>query len=360
MTSSTHTADDRIRIMLVEDSAVARAFILRVLEADERVEVVGVAENGKLAIETAAALNPDVILLDIAMPEMDGLTALPYLLARVPRAKVLILSGLTKRYAELGMSALQLGASDILEKPSASDDASVASFSSDLHYKIKVLAGRSSTSVVLRPSADEASVVERPAIAPSQKMFPNILAIASSTGGPHALLELFTHLHEVTLRVPVLITQHMPAAFTSIFAGNLHKASGMPCHEATHEQVIMPGHIYVAPGDYHMTVRKHLHERHIMLNQEAPENFCRPSADPMLRSVVDVYGGDVLFCVLTGMGHDGLAGAKILVEAGGQVLVQERASCAVWGMPKAVHEAGLDSGELSIMHMAKYIREVCC
>ena len=259
------------------------------------------------------------------------------------------------------MQALHLGAADVMEKPTAMDETSVESFARELRYKIKVLGGHSSRSELINQLEEVPAEAPKATPIPPRvpKQCPNLLAFASSTGGPQALLELFAHLHDCTLRVPVLITQHMPATFTPIFAKNLQKASGMPCHEAYDGQAILPGNIYVAPGDYHMTVEKRLHERVIALNQDPPENFCRPAADPMLRSIVDVYQGAVLLCVLTGMGEDGLEGAKKVKDAGGQILVQERESCAVWGMPKAVSEAGLSSAALPLIDMANYIREVC-
>jgi two-component system chemotaxis response regulator CheB len=356
--SHTPAAVQPIRIMIVDDSAAARRFIARQLEPEPLFAIVGTAANGKEALEFAPDLAPDVILLDIAMPEMDGLTALPSLLPRVPNAKVLILSGVTNRYAELGVNALHIGASDILEKPTASDANAVANFTRELHYKIKVLGGRSAQSEVMRPT----TLLPSPAKATPttlRKQYPKALALAASTGGPQALLELFAHLHDTTLRVPIFITQHMPVTFTAIFAENLHKASTMPCGEAVHGAAVEAGHIYVAPGDHHMRVARHNGQVQLLLNQDPPEHFCRPAADPMIRSLIEIYGDALLLCVLSGMGEDGLDGARKLAAAGGQILVQERESCAVWGMPKVVSEAGLGHHSLSLVDMSRYIREVC-
>ena len=228
-----------------------------------------------------------------------------------------------------------------------------------------MLGGKSASSEVIRPNVTEPAPVVTPdqaatlPAADDSIAYPRALAFAASTGGPQALLELFAHLHDTRLRVPVFITQHMPATFTAIFAENLYKASGMPCMEAVHGKEVEPGHIYIAPGDYHMTVRKKGGGLVLALNQDPPEHFCRPAADPMIRSLLDAYADELLLCVLSGMGEDGLSGARALAEEGGNILIQERESCAVWGMPKAVSEAGISTAMLSLVDMSRYIRKVC-
>ncbi len=360
-----------IRIMVVDDSAVVRGLISRALQNDARFNLVASASDGKMAIEVAERVQPEVILLDIEMPEMDGLTALPTLRNVAPHAKIMIVFAFNEKHAETAMQALKLGALDIMTKPSSQDAATMEDFFGTLRQKIRVLAGRSKSSPLAADSAaaiaessasptvvplptPEAEAV--PAVTPSKQFVkPYAIAIASSTGGPQALLNLFENLRQTKLTVPVFITQHMPEGFTATFAQHLAKASGIPCFEAKDNQVVQSGAIYIAPGDYHMTIVKRLHEVVIKLNQEAPENYCRPSADPMLRSLVPIYGEHLMLIVLTGMGADALAGAREVVKAGGYVVAQDRASSVVWGMPKAVVEAKLVHAELPLAEIPELI-----
>jgi len=368
-----------IRIMLVDDSAVVRSMIARALQHDARFELVASATDGKMAIETAGRVKPDVILLDIEMPEMDGLTALPKLLQVSPRSKVMIVFAMSDKHADIAMQALQLGAIDIMTKPNTQDAGAIDTFFRDLRHKIHVIAGRSKSSPMVTAAAPKpapaavAPVASAPIAAPAPATSPVIandtttatpstsyvkplaIAIASSTGGPQALLTLFEGLRGTRVNVPIFITQHMPEGFTTTFAEHLAKAAGFPCHEAKNNEVVRPGIIYLAPGDYHMMLAKRGHEVVVRLNQDAPENFCRPSADPMLRSLVPIYDDALMLVVLTGMGADGLAGARDVVKAGGYVAVQDRATSVVWGMPKAVSEAKLAHAELPLSGIGELI-----
>jgi two-component system chemotaxis response regulator CheB len=351
------------RVMVVDDSAVIRGFLTRWIESDPELQVVGSAGDGASAVRIAERLVPDVIVLDIEMPVMDGITTLPHLLRAVPDVKVVMVSTLTLRNADISLKALAAGASDYLTKPSSlrelqgSDD-----FQHDLVAKLKALgaARRRRTARIQAPAATAAlplapsQVAAPPVIAtpsrraplalrPPSKLKPKILAIGSSTGGPPALFALFGFLKN-RIRLPIFITQHMPPTFTTIFAEHLGNIAGAPCAEAVDGSIIEAGHIYVAPGDWHMTVVDTPAGPRIHTNQDPPVNFCRPAVDPMMRSLTGIYGGHILACILTGMGQDGLNGGRSVVDAGGSLVAQDEATSVVWGMPGAVANAGLCCG----------------
>lgn len=330
---------------------------MRWLREDSEINVVGSASNGAMAIKTIERLQPEVVLLDIEMPEMDGITALPELLRVAPGVKVIMVSTLTRRNAEISLKATSLGAADYITKPeSARAIGANEEFRHELIGKVKVygLAGRGADAATsLKSDAAPAAARAAPRLvdiagpAPTQiKLLkatgirPNILGIGSSTGGPQALFKFLGDL-KGQLRVPVVITQHMPATFTAILAEHIAKATGLKCMEAQDNQLARPGEIYVAPGGYHLTVSASTQGPILHLDQNPPENFCRPSVDPLFRSLAKHYGKRALCAVLTGMGHDGLAGGQEIVNAGGMIVAQDEASSVVWGMPGAVANAGL-------------------
>jgi two-component system chemotaxis response regulator CheB len=326
----------------------------RWLEQEPDIAVVGTAPNGTAALSLVARVDPDVVVLDIEMPEMDGLTALPKLLAAHREVKVVMASTLTLRNADISLRALQLGAADYIAKPeSARDPRAADTFRRDLIEKIRVLGapraarrrpGRTPLTARFQPTPQQPSKI---VLRPPGRLPPKALAIGASTGGPQALFQLF-QLLKGQVRQPIFITQHMPATFTTILAEHLTRIAGVPCHEAKNGEPVLDGHIYLAPGDYHMTVVAEGTGRVIRLNQDAPENFCRPAVDPMLRSLSKAYNGQVLAVILTGMGHDGLKGAKALIETGGTLLAQDEASSVVWGMPGTVATAGLCTAVLPL------------
>lgn len=366
-----------IRVMLVDDSAVVRGLFDRELRADGAIEVVASVSNGEMAISTLKKTAVDVMLLDVEMPVMDGMIALPKLLEISPKTRIIMASTLTKRNAEISLRAMQMGAADFIAKPSTRDVGEVGEFYRSLIAKIKALAPHVKTA----PSPTPAKVSSPPTnqhvaeaqakpgalyapIAapthalkrPEQLRNMGALAIASSTGGPQALLHIFREFKGVALRIPVFITQHMPPNFTTILADHISKASGIDCHEALDDEEVKVGVIYLAPGDFHMTVeRRGASPARITLNQNPPENFCRPSADPMFRSLAKVYNDKLLGVVLTGLGADGARGASAVVEAGGGVVSQDEASSIVYGMPKAVAEAKLTSGVFALQAMAPFL-----
>jgi two-component system chemotaxis response regulator CheB len=363
-----------IRVLVVDDSAVIRGLITRLLESDPELAVVGSVGNGQMAIGTCQrqGQSVDVVVLDIEMPVMDGLTALPQILAAAPGVKVIMASTLTQRNAQISIKALQAGAADYVAKPSSTTDIHAGpDFRRELVEKVKALgaAGRKRRAergetpkpgdLPFRPPAHALKPPVKGDIklrAAAQRP-PEVIAIGSSTGGPQALLAVLTKFPN-SIRLPILITQHMPATFTSILAEHLGRASGWPCAEAADGEPVRANRIYVAPGDFHMKVAVENGARLIRLTKEPPENFCRPAVDPMFRSVAQVYGAGVLGVVLTGMGSDGVRGARSVVEAGGAVIAQDEATSVVWGMPGAAAAAGVCSAVLPLAEITTYLRRV--
>lgn len=341
-----------IRVMIVEDSVVIRGMLSRWVAADPAMTLAGTAANGRIAVDTIKSTNPDVIILDIEMPEMDGITALPLLVKACPRAKIIMASTLTRRNAEISIKALTLGAADYVPKPTAvgASGASEA-FKRDLFEKIVALGRpRRAPPAPGKPAAPSASFKLRPA----SSVRPLILAIGSSTGGPQALAQVVTAIAP-RLNVPVVITQHMPATFTAILAETLSRQSGLKCTEGAEGMMLEPGRVYVAPGDYHMLLKAR--GGPLTLTQTPPENFCRPAVDPMFRSVAAAYGPATLAVVLTGMGADGREGARVIANAGGTILAQDEATSVVWGMPAAVAQADLASAVLPLTSVAPAVRK---
>jgi two-component system chemotaxis response regulator CheB len=354
-----------VRVLLVDDSAVIRGLMNKALSQDPAIIVIGAAANGEMAISMAQKDKPDIIILDIEMPIMDGITALPELVKITPAPKIIMASTLTQRNAEISINALAMGASDYLAKPSAKFGNEVDNFYKDLIEKIKALTGRPSTPAP-RPSepqyAEQAVAVKKTAAEPVTLSTQNLssagiraVAIASSTGGPQALMALFEHLKGHLNHLPIFVTQHMPPTFTAILADHLSKAGGRKVYEGKDGMIAAAGEAYIAPGDYHMVMEASGTKVILRTNQEPQENFCRPAADPMLRSLSAIYGSQLLVVVLTGMGHDGMEGARAAVKAGGHVIAQDEASCVVYGMPKAVVENQLCREVLPLSEIGKFL-----
>lgn len=366
----------KIRVMVVDDSAVVRGLFTRALTEDPMIDVVASAGNGEMALTQLKNQRVDVVLLDVEMPVMDGITALPEILKLSPNTRVIMASTLTTRNAEISVRAMQMGASDYVAKPSTRDAGEVSVFYASLIDKIKALAphitpaprgeglsapGKSQSQAAAVSAATSSplpSPIPQPAVPVRQLAFPNpaqALAIASSTGGPQALLTVFREFKGQAVRTPIFITQHMPANFTAILADHITKASGLDCHEAQHDETVVPGKVYLAPGDYHMTVKREGGQLKLQLDQSPPENFCRPSADPMLRSLAKAYGDKILVAVLTGLGADGARGSSDIVAVGGSVIAQDEATSVVYGMPKAVADAKLTSAVFPLNRIAPYL-----
>jgi two-component system, chemotaxis family, protein-glutamate methylesterase/glutaminase len=350
-----------ISVMIVDDSIIIRGILSRILKESPPIEVVGAAIDGHAAISMAAQLQPDIILLDINMPRKDGITALPELKEVSPRSKIVIASTATTQNAQLALKALELGASECLNMPNPKLKDDIDRFARDLVSCIYALTGntpRNGAHFAPAPSAQRESI---PSAAPIFSPMSNTphrlraLAIGSSTGGPQALAHLFKQLKGRIPHVPIFITQHMPATFTTILATNLASSSGITCKEGKEGDIVEAGRIYVAPGDYHMTLSGEGEKVTVHLNQGAMENYCRPSVEPMLRSLINVYRNQMMFVMLTGMGHDGIEAAKTLHTTGGLIVAQDKESSVVWGMPKAIADAGIAQAVLPLDNIADYI-----
>ena len=349
------------KVMVVDDSALIRGLITRTLESDPAIKVVVSVGNGELAVKAIARADVDVVILDIEMPVMDGLTALPELLRVKPGVKIIMASTLTRRNASYSLRALAAGACDYIAKPaSARELHSPDGFRHELLAKVKALAdgadrrpkrGRAATPKVSSLGLYRGTKV---VLRKLPMLSPVLIAIGTSTGGPQALFTIFEELRS-RIRVPILITQHMPPTFTTILAEHIGRISGASCTEGRDKEALAPGHIYLAPGDYHMIVEDQGGPPRIRLTQSAPENYCRPAVDPMLRSVADVYGPKALGVILTGMGRDGLEGGRALVEKGGTIIAQDEATSVVWGMPGAVAAGGLCSSVSPLGEIARRI-----
>lgn len=325
-----------IRVLVVDDSVVIRRLVTEALSEDPSIEVVGSAPNGRIALARIPQVSPDVMTLDVEMPEMDGLETLRQLRAQFPHVKVIMFSTFTERGAGITLDALSLGAADYVTKPAnaGSLDVSLRRLRDDLVPKIRQF---------LRP--DPAGFASHPRLAPRPTAAPavtrrRIVAIGTSTGGPNALACVFAELPK-DISTPLVLVQHMPPMFTRLLAERLEKQSRLKVREARGGEVLEAGVAYVAPGDYHLTVARNGAKVVTALNQDPPENSCRPAADVLFRSVAAVYGGEAVVVVLTGMGQDGLRGAEILKSHGAYVIAQDEPSSVVWGMPGAVVGAGL-------------------
>jgi two-component system chemotaxis response regulator CheB len=346
--------------MIADDSAVIRGLIARTLESDPDIEVVTTVPDGRAAVSALERHQVDVIVLDVEMPHMDGLTAIPHLMRVAPGVKIIMASTLTLRNADITMKALAAGAADYIPKPTATRDMlGTASFNRELLAKVKQLAlarGPAPAPAVARPVAAvrAPAAVAKPALVLRQSptLAPQAIAIGSSTGGPQALFQVLKHLAPAPT-VPILITQHMPPTFTTILADHIQRQCGVKAIEGAEGMRVEAGQIYVAPGNFHMTMDA---AKTIRLNQDAPENFCRPAVDVMLRSMTAIYGNRLLTLILTGMGHDGLKGCQGVVEAGGAVFAQDDATSIVWGMPGAVAMAGLCFGVLPLAEIGPRLR----
>jgi two-component system chemotaxis response regulator CheB len=350
--------------MVVDDSVVIRGLISRWVSSEPDMVVAASLRTGLDAVNQLERVNPDVALLDIEMPELDGISALPLLLAKKRNLIIIMASTLTRRNAEVSFKALSLGASDYIPKPESTREPAAAEiFRHDLIQKIRHLGAKVRRAVPAAPYPLQDRPREpslRPApVAHSQPVrrafsttAPRALVIGSSTGGPQALMTLVTELGPVIDRFPVLITQHMPPTFTTILAEHLARSSHRPAREAIDGEIVKVGQIYLAPGGRHMRVARHGADVVIALDDGPPVNFCKPAVDPLFTSAIDVWQGGVLALVLTGMGSDGMRGGKEIVAAGGNVIAQDEASSVVWGMPGAAANAGICAAILPLNQIA--------
>ena len=371
---------DKVRVLIVDDSAVMRKIIASALQKDPVIEVVGFANNGLQAIEAIKTCSPDVMTLDIEMPEMDGLTALREIRKTNKYLPIIMFSSLTHKGAQAAVMALTAGASDYVGKPATSAgsvDEAFKVLETELIPKIIGLAKRvksrqareanQSENKVLNPvvmpravAPIETDSVKHKAITISTP--PSIIpvkpiqaiCIGVSTGGPMALMQIFSQI-TTPVNIPIFIVQHMPPSFTALLAARLSAAGVMTVKEAQEGEVAVAGMGYIAPGGFHMTLEKSGTKTILHLNSDPPENSCRPAVDVLFRAAAEVYGGGVLAVMLTGMGYDGLKGCQVIASKGGQIIAQDEATSVVWGMPGAVVQAGLAQAVLPIEKMSEEI-----
>ncbi|WP_294392776.1 chemotaxis-specific protein-glutamate methyltransferase CheB [uncultured Sphingomonas sp.] len=321
-----------IRVLIVDDSVVARAVLSRLLGEHEDVQVVACAGSAPAALRILEDTRVDIILLDLEMPGVDGLTALPGLIAQSHGARVLIVSSACADGASASLSALRAGAADTLLKPNAA--AFTTGFAKDLVDKLRRIARPASMPPARLP-------VQRACVLDSGRSARvECVAIGSSTGGVHALATFFAGLPR-TFNAPILVTQHLPAPFTEIFASQLTEIAGRRTRVAAPGLQPIPGELLLAPGDAHLTLVRTGTVIHVRLERKRSASGCLPSVDPMFASIAALYGPAAVGVVLSGMGKDGAVGAAALVEHGGTILAQDQESSVVWGMPGAVTNAGL-------------------
>jgi two-component system chemotaxis response regulator CheB len=362
----------KIRILVVDDAAAFRRAVAEELSNDPALEVVGTAANGRIALAKMPQVCPDIVILDVEMPEMDGLATLRELRKTYPRLPIIMFSALTERGAEATLDALALGATDYFTKPTNEGglDASLKIIREELIPEVKALCNREGRGIrgegpgvrdqgpgVGMSAGERGGESEGPTdrgrqqLSPPLRLAPSpapvdrpgrveIVAIGASTGGPNALADVFCRL-PADLSVPIVIVQHMPPVFTRLLAERMSAEFPIRVQEGSSGALLQPGHAWIAPGDYHMIVVRDGAKVRLMLHQDPPENSCRPAADVLLRSVAKSFGANSLTVILTGMGQDGLRGCEAIREAGGQILAQDEATSVVWGMPGHVTRSGL-------------------
>lgn len=352
-----------LRVMIVDDAVVVRGLVSRWVE-EEGFQVVASLRTGRDAVNQIERANPDVVILDVEMPELDGISALPLLLEKKRDLVVIMASTVTRRNAEISLRALALGAADYVPKPETNRGVTTSfEFRRELIEKIRYLGGRrkghatpsvrgpagtpvgAARPAVERPSTGQAASIK---LRPFSALMPRVLLIGSSTGGPQALNTVVSSIGPVIDAVPVLITQHMPPMFTTILAEHLARSAQQPAHEAVDGEPIRAGTIYVAPGGRHMRVLQHNGAAVIALDDGPLVHFCRPAVDPLFASAARVYGCGALAVILTGMGTDGALGAGDIAAAGGSVIAQDEATSVVWGMPGSAAHAGVCSAVLPV------------
>ena len=371
-----------IRVMICDDSAVMRRLIATVLKTDPEIKVVAEAKHGQDALDRLYDVRPDVLVMDVEMPVMDGIDTVREIRRRTAKLPIIMFSSLTSRGAEATLDAINAGANDFATKPAGAGhiNQAMAHVKADLLPKIRQWAGRAvypqaspmsgrsgqqtgrklpnvpppstptpAPSAARRPLLAETAITSAASSQPSGPV--SVIAIGVSTGGPEALSTIVNDLPK-DLPVPILIAQHMPPVFTGLLADRLAAQNGHRVREATDGESVTAGDILVAPGDYHMTVVRDKLTVRVKLNQDPPENSCRPAVDPLFRSVAACYGARALGVVLTGMGKDGEQGAVALRQMGGRVVAQDEATSVVWGMPGAIARSGLADRILPLQSIA--------
>jgi two-component system, chemotaxis family, protein-glutamate methylesterase/glutaminase len=337
-----------IRVLVVDDSVTIRTLVSALLKEDPEIEVAGVAPDGRVGLAKFGQLRPDVVTLDVEMPTMDGLATLEAIRREDPSAVVIMCSSLTHRGASTTFDALAAGASDYVAKPDGMHaEQALKEFGTELIAKVKAHARRK------QPVTARAAAPVKLA-PPKTKQKVEVVAVASSTGGPNALATFIPALPK-GFPLPVVLVQHMPPLFTQLLAERLDATSPVRVVEGTDGMPLEPGTVYIAPGGHHMETMRDGATYRLRLHDGPQENCCRPAADVLFRSTVKCFGAGVLGVVLTGMGQDGMLGSQAIHAAGGQVLAQDEATSVVWGMPRAVAEAGLAQAVLPLEELGKEV-----
>lgn len=341
-----------IRVLIVDDSSVVRRILKTVLLSDPDFNLVGAGCDGKEGIELALKLKPDLVILDVDMPIMNGLEVLAELKQQNPELPIIMFSSLVQKGSLITLDAISLGADDYYCKPSTSSpEETIELLKKDLLPRMKAVFKKNQSSSGVYDLPQAVKKIHKQVV---KSVTPKILAIGISAGGPEALKVLLMALPS-PLPVPAIITQHMPAGFTKSLADHLSSQTRHAVTEAVDGDTLVNGKFLLAPGDYHMVIEPSLAGNKVRLNQGPAENYCRPAVDPMLRSVAKVYGSSALTVIMTGMGQDGLEGCKVIHKAGGKILVQDKTSSVVWGMPGSVYKEGLADEALSIQDLSTEI-----
>jgi two-component system chemotaxis response regulator CheB len=338
----------KIRVLVVDDSIVIRRLLTEALSGDPEIELVGTAPNGRIALAKVPQLKPDVVTLDIEMPELDGLGTLEELRRQFPQLPAIMFSTLTARGAIATLDSLARGASDYVTKP-ANVGSVAAGIQCVKEQLIKALCAPPASVSRVTPK-----IVCRPASRRPQRC--EVIVVGSSTGGPQSLATVIGSL-PAHLPVPMVVVQHMPPVFTNHLAQRLNQNSHLEVREARHGDVLRPGLVLIAPGDFHLELQHAEAQVRAVTHQKPPENSCRPAVDVLFRSAAEIYGSGVLGVILTGMGRDGLRGSREIVDRGGQVFAQDEETCVVWGMPRAVVEDGLASRVLPLEEISDALQE---
>jgi two-component system chemotaxis response regulator CheB len=336
--------------MVVDDSAIVRGLVSRWLSEADGFEVVATAASGRLALQAIESTEPDIVLLDLEMPDIDGMTALPKLLARRPGVKVVVVSSLTKRNAQASLKCLSLGAVDYLPKPEGRRQASASGFRDELIGKLRALG----TAAPRTPVRSEGYSPSAARLALAGTAIPHCLLVGASTGGPRAVEEVLRGLGPAIRKLPVLLVQHMPSTFTAAFAEHLGTRLGIRAREPQDGETLAPGTVYVAPGGRHMGLRS---ASEIRIENGPPVSFCKPAVDVLFRDAAAFLGPSAIAVVLTGMGSDGTEGARALVHTGASVIVQDEATSTIWGMPGSIVRAGLARGVLPLSAIGPALRD---
>lgn len=349
-----------IKVTIVDDSAVMRQILKGMVSKFKGVEIVDIIGKSTEAESRIQELKPDVVLLDIEMPEKTGLEILPDILTLPNAPYVIMVSSRVTKAARQTIQALSLGASDYIAKPSSMQGSNREDFEQELELKIRSLINVFSSATAPQPqkgfSSHSHTTKTLASITEQQPSSYQALGIGCSTGGPRALQLLLSQL-PTHLRIPVLVTQHMSVEFTEFFAQHLTRVTGQECRLALEGDILAPGRVYLAPGGLHMTIIQELRGPRIHLDDGPPQNFCKPSVNPMMSSLAHVYGKGLMAVILTGMGHDGLDGCREVADLGGTIYVQDQNTSVIWGMPGAVANAGLADKILPLEVLANLVTQ---